>query len=59
MNLLRARLRESTGIGTYDVPAMTLQIFIPYWGDPDLLFDAIDSVRAQRNPEWELTVIDD
>lgn len=38
---------------------MTLQIFVPFWGDPDLLYAAIDSVRAQRNPDWELTVIDD
>lgn len=38
---------------------MTLQIFVPFWGDPDLLFAAIDSVRAQRNPDWELTIIDD
>ncbi|MDQ0645055.1 glycosyltransferase [Microbacterium murale] len=38
---------------------MTLQIFVPFWGDPDLLFAAIDSVRAQRSPDWELTIIDD
>lgn len=38
---------------------MTLQIFVPFWGDPDLLFAAIESVRAQRNPDWELTIIDD
>lgn len=38
---------------------MTLQIFVPFWGDPDFLFAAIASVRAQRNPDWELTVIDD
>lgn len=38
---------------------MTLQIFVPFWGDPGLLFAAIDSVRAQRNPDWELTIIDD
>lgn len=38
---------------------MSLQIFVPYWGDPDLLFDAIDSVRKQRNSNWELTIIDD
>ncbi len=59
MKLLRARLRGPFGIATYDVPAMTLQIFIPYWGEPGLLFDAIDSVRAQRNPDWDLTIIDD
>lgn len=38
---------------------MTLQIFVPFWGDPDLLFETIESVRAQRNPNWEMTIIDD
>lgn len=38
---------------------MTLQIFVPFWGDPDLLFQTIDSVLAQRNPDWEMTIIDD
>ncbi|MGO1265011.1 MAG: glycosyltransferase family 2 protein [Microbacterium gubbeenense] len=38
---------------------MTLQIFVPFWGDPDLLFETIDSVRAQRDPDWEMTIIDD
>ena len=38
---------------------MTLQIFVPFWGDPELLFETIDSVLAQRNPDWELTIIDD
>lgn len=38
---------------------MTLQIFVPFWGDPDLLFETVDSVLAQNNPDWELTVIDD
>lgn len=38
---------------------MTLQIFVPFWGDPDLLFQTIDSVLAQRNRDWEMTIIDD
>lgn len=38
---------------------MTLEIFIPFWGDPALLYKTVDSVRAQRNPDWTLTVIDD
>jgi glycosyltransferase involved in cell wall biosynthesis len=38
---------------------MTLEIFVPFWGDPDLLYATVDSVRAQRNPDWTLTVIDD
>lgn len=38
---------------------MTLEIFVPFWGDPALLFLTVDSVRAQSNPDWRLTVIDD
>jgi glycosyltransferase involved in cell wall biosynthesis len=38
---------------------MTLEIFVPFWGDPALLYLTVDSVRAQRNPDWTLTVIDD
>lgn len=38
---------------------MTLEIFVPYWGDPGLLIETVESVRAQRNPDWRLTVIDD
>jgi glycosyltransferase involved in cell wall biosynthesis len=38
---------------------MTLEIFVPFWGDPALLYQTVDSVRAQRNPRWRLTVIDD
>ncbi|MDY0830366.1 glycosyltransferase [Microbacterium sp. BG28] len=38
---------------------MTLDIFIPYWGDPALLKQTVASVLAQRDPQWRLTVIDD
>ena len=38
---------------------MTLEIFVPFWGDPALLYETVDSVRAQRNPDWRLIVIDD
>jgi glycosyltransferase involved in cell wall biosynthesis len=38
---------------------MTLEIFVPFWGDPDLLYLTVESVRAQRNGDWRLTVIDD
>jgi glycosyltransferase involved in cell wall biosynthesis len=36
-----------------------LHIFIPYWGDEDLLFEAVESVLAQDDARWLLTVIDD
>lgn len=38
---------------------MTLEIFVPFWGDPALLRETVDSVRAQRDGDWRLTVIDD
>ena len=36
-----------------------LEIFIPYWGDPGLLMTTVDSVRAQSDARWTLTVVDD
>lgn len=38
---------------------MTFEIFVPFWGDPGLLFKTVDSVLAQRNGDWRMTVIDD
>ncbi len=36
-----------------------LDIVIPFWGDFDHLREAVDSVRAQSDGDWSLTVIDD
>lgn len=38
---------------------MIPEIFVPFWGDPRLLFDTIESVRAQNRQDWKMTVIDD
>lgn len=38
---------------------MTLQIFLPFYGDPGLLRTAVRSVLAQDSPDWTLTVVDD
>ena len=38
---------------------MTIEIFVPFWGDPDLLYETVESVRAQRDQDWRLVVIDD
>ncbi|MFK4761390.1 glycosyltransferase family 2 protein [Microbacterium sp. ZW T5_45] len=38
---------------------MTLEIFVPFWGDPALLYETVDSVRAQEDEDWRLIVIDD
>jgi len=34
-------------------------IIVPFWGEPELLYATVDSVLAQRDPDWRLTVIDD
>ncbi|MFJ4044806.1 glycosyltransferase family 2 protein [Microbacterium sp. NPDC089987] len=38
---------------------MTHEIFVPFWGDPDLLYATVDSVRAQTVQDWRMVVIDD
>jgi glycosyltransferase involved in cell wall biosynthesis len=38
---------------------MTIDIMLPFWGDPALLYRTVDSVRAQTDGDWRLTVIDD
>lgn len=37
----------------------SLDIFVPYWGDPEYMKLTIDSVLAQSDPHWFLTVVDD
>lgn len=36
-----------------------VHVVIPYWGDPALLDEAVDSVLAQSDPGWRLTIVDD
>lgn len=36
-----------------------IEIFLPFWGDPDYLYAAVDSVRAQTDQDWRLVVVDD
>lgn len=38
---------------------MTLDVMLPYWGDPGLLHATVDSVRRQSDPDWRLTIVDD
>jgi len=38
---------------------MPLDIFVPYWGDPALMRETIDSVLAQTSDDWLLSVVDD
>lgn len=37
----------------------TLEILLPFYGDPAYLRLAVESVLAQDDPDWTLTVIDD
>lgn len=38
---------------------MTIDILMPYYGDPEQFKEAVHSVLAQRDPDWRLVVIDD
>jgi glycosyltransferase involved in cell wall biosynthesis len=38
---------------------VTVDIMMPFWGDPGLLEIAVTSVLAQTDPRWRLVVIDD
>ena len=38
---------------------MPLDIFIPYWGDPDYMMETVRSVLDQTSDNWLLTVVDD
>ncbi|MEP6650681.1 MAG: glycosyltransferase family 2 protein [Lapillicoccus sp.] len=36
-----------------------LDILVPYWGDPDLMRETVESVFAQDRDDWRLLVVDD
>lgn len=38
---------------------MPLDLFIPYWGDPEYMRQTVRSVLNQNNPDWLLTIVDD
>lgn len=38
---------------------MTVDIMLPFYGDPLLLRRAVESVAAQRRTDWRMTVVDD
>ncbi|WP_427869669.1 glycosyltransferase family 2 protein [Leucobacter luti] len=38
---------------------MTIDILMPYYGDPEQLREAVLSVQAQRDGNWRLVVLDD
>jgi glycosyltransferase involved in cell wall biosynthesis len=38
---------------------VNVEILLPYWGDPELLYLAVASVQAQTVGSWRLTIVDD
>src|SRR3954447_22289989 len=36
-----------------------LDVLLPFYGDPNLLRTAVESVLCQRSPDWTLTIVDD
>ena len=38
---------------------MVLDIFIPYWGEPALMRETVESVLGQDSDAWRLTIVDD
>ena len=38
---------------------MALDILLPFWGDPAMLFAAVKSILRQDSDDWKLTVVDD
>jgi glycosyltransferase involved in cell wall biosynthesis len=38
---------------------VALDILVPYWGDPDLMRETVESVFAQERDDWRLLVVDD
>jgi glycosyltransferase involved in cell wall biosynthesis len=43
----------------HTLSAVALDILVPYWGDPDLMRETVDSVLSQDRDDWRLTVVDD
>lgn len=40
-------------------PGATVGIYIPFWGELEYLRTAVESVQAQTDPDWSLTVVND
>ncbi len=48
-----------TGANPHTLCAVALDILVPYWGDPGLMRETVESVFAQRRDDWHLLVVDD
>jgi len=54
--------QQLTATSAHPVPGrtpLTLDIFIPYWGEPRFMKETVQSVLAQDVGDWKLTVVDD
>lgn len=38
---------------------MTIDIMLPYWGDPAYMRETVQSILGQSSDDWRLTVVDD
>ena len=36
-----------------------IEVFVPFWGEPDLLYATVESVKAQTDGGWTMVVVDD
>lgn len=41
------------------MPPASFEIFVPFWGDPDLMVATVQSVLVQDDPDWQLVIVDD
>ena len=48
-----------SGPAAHSLSAVALDILVPYWGDPDLMRETVESVFAQERDDWRLLVVDD
>ena len=48
-----------TSPGAQEIQAVSVDLMMPFYGDPALFRLAVDSVLAQSDPDWRLVVIDD
>lgn len=57
--MLACGARRLHALGLLPLAVVTLDIVMPFWGRADHLRLAVESVLAQSDPDWRLTVIDD
>jgi hypothetical protein len=51
--------QTAAAVTPHTLSAVALDILVPYWGDPDLMRETVESVVAQDRDDWRLLVVDD